>query len=232
MEPRKNLGWAVSGSGTILRAVLEGCAQGLLQSAVRIVICDRPSTIEPFLLSSGILCHRLEPSRFPGPDAYQRAIKECLIGNRVDWMGLTFNRLLSPLVIDALDGRIFNIHMSRLPDFKGFHPIRQALASGGEYAGATVHAVDAGMDTGPILAQVTVAIDRADTESTLGRRLFETLLPCVLQTLRAIEREQVVLDADRFPRWPAMPLRNGTGLTVSDVDADLAEFSRAFCRRL
>jgi phosphoribosylglycinamide formyltransferase-1 len=84
-----------------------------------------------------------------------------------------YMRLLSPEFVAAYRGRILNIHPSLLPAFPGLHAQRQALAHGVKITGCTVHLVDEGLDTGPILAQRAVPILDGDTEDTLAARILE-----------------------------------------------------------
>src|SRR5262249_27836586 len=126
-----------------------------------------------------------------------------------DGMGLTFNRLIPASVIDAFNGQIFNLHLSWLPMFPGFGATKKALESGLSDAGVTVHFVDAGVDTGPIIAQRKVPIHAGDNVATLGRRQFEAAVPLVLQTVRLMENRQQ-------PRFEL-------------CDADLERFAADFC---
>jgi phosphoribosylglycinamide formyltransferase-1 len=129
-----------------------------------------------------------------------------------DGMGLTFNRLIPQSVIDSFNGRIFNLHLSLLPMFPGFGATRKALESGLPYAGVTVHLVDAGIDTGPIIGQQKVPIRASDTEATLGRRQFEAAVPLLLQTVRLMEDRK----APRFDQ----------------CDADLVRFAADWCLKI
>ena len=128
-----------------------------------------------------------------------------------DTMGLTFNRLIPQTVIDSFNGKIFNLHLSLLPAFPGFGATRKALESGLPYTGVTVHFVDAGIDTGPVIAQKRVAIRESDSPATLGRRQFETAVPLLLHTVRMLE--------------------SGRVLTFDEPDPELVEFGAQYCRQ-
>jgi len=104
-------------------------------------------------------------------------------------MGLTFNRMIPQSVIDAFRVRIFNLHLSLLPALPGFGATKRALLAGLSHTGVTVHFIDAGIDTGPIVAQQRIAIESTDNEASLGRRQFEAAVPLLLQTVRLIERK-------------------------------------------
>jgi len=207
--PIMKLAWAVSGQGMIARAVSEAAGTGLLATGIDLVIFDRigptDSMIE-YCVRNGIAYEVI------APDDLERSMIELRTSRRLDWMGLTFNRLLSPPVIAAFGGNIFNLHFSLLPEFPGFGPTRKALQSGLPHTGVTVHLIDAGMDTGPIIAQKKIDIVPNDTVETLGRRQFEAAVPLAIQTARHAER--------------------GGLQPFSGTDADIEAFARAFCERL
>ena len=225
----KRIAWAVSGQGRALHAVLEAMDAGLLPVAIVAVVIDRPSPISAIAAARGLPCRLIEPDG----RRYHPELVTLLAQERADWLGLTFNRLLSDAVIRQLDGRIFNLHMSLLPMFPGFGAIGQSLASGMRLTAATVHLVDGTTDQGPILAQSAVPVARRDTPATLGRRLFEAALPLLLQVVRSIGEGELCFDpssgltwprADTAPTWPTpiFPL----------VDEDLLRFASEYCQRL
>jgi phosphoribosylglycinamide formyltransferase-1 len=208
-ELAMRLGWAVSGQGMIARAVFEASSAGLISSRIALVIFDRTgptASMMDYCRRNSIDFRVIEPDR----------LEQSMIALRdqygLDWLGLTFNRILSPLVISAFEGQIFNVHFSLLPAFPGFGATRKALQSGLPHAGVTVHLIDAGIDTGPVIAQVKVDILTDDTEQSLGRRQFEAAVPLAIQTVRNAERNRT-LDFDR-------------------ADEDIELFSRSFCAGL
>jgi phosphoribosylglycinamide formyltransferase-1 len=203
------LAWAVSGQGMIARAVSEAAGAGLLASGIDLVIFDRIGPTDSMIEYCGRngLAHEIV-----APADLERSMIALRTLHRLDWMGLTFNRLLSPPVIAAFGGNIFNLHFSLLPEFPGFGPTRKALQSNAGHTGVTVHLIDAGIDTGPIIAQNKVDIAPHDTVETLGRRQFEAAVPLAIQTVRNAER--------------------GGLRPFSGTDADIEAFARAFCERL
>ncbi len=223
-----NLAWAVSGQGRALQAVMEACGNGILKSSVKLVIVDRPSPIEAVADAVGIKCARILPEKGKADD-FQKRVREALLSHEVDWLGMTFNRILAPSVLDALAGRVFNLHLAILPAFRGLSPIRQALDAGVRIAGATVHVADPGVDTGPILAQAACPVLDGDTEATLGRRLFEAALPIVLQVVRSIERNDLRLEGAN-PIWLQQQARFVGA--YPHPEEDLISFSAQFCKKL
>jgi len=201
------LAWAVSGKGRVARAVMEAHRAGLLKSKLDLVIFDRADDTASMMAYCSE--HQID-CKVIAPRDLENELLETQKARRLDCMGLTFNRLIPPSVIDAFNGRIFNLHFALLPMFPVFGATRKALESGLPYAGVTVHLVDAGIDTGPIIAQRKVAIVASDDEAALGRRQFEAAVPLVLQTVRLMEN-------NGEPRFSA-------------PDADLAQFATDFCR--
>lgn len=223
------LAWGVGGRGRILEAVIEANAKGLLATKPALVIVSAPSAIEAVASRHGIASQLIEGGRGKAPEAFHDAFAAALLEHRIDWLGLTFDKLLAERTIDALQGKIFNVHMSLLPLFPGFGAVRKALASGMRVAGVTVHMVGPGMDDGPILGQAIAPILAGDVETTLGRRLFERAVPLALQVVRAIERGELALDGKRQPQCSAWDRADG-GCFAPSLDQDLADFAQAFCR--
>ena len=201
--------WAVSGRGMAARAVMEAHLAGLLASKLEIVIFDKAEATESmaaYCSTNWIRCRVIVAG------CLEDELLKLQELERFDCMGLTFNRLIPESVIEAFNGNIFNLHLSLLPMFPGFGATRKALAAGVSHAGVTVHYIDAGVDTGPIIAQAKVSIEASDTEASLGRRQFEAAVPLILQTVRLLERGE----AARF----------------NIPDADLRQFAADFCRRI
>ena len=227
MHKPVRLGWAVSGRGETLRGVFNAHEAGLIRSAIHCVVTDRPADIEAFLVKRNVPTVRIE-GRSTDRN-FQTAFKEVIAAHQLDWIGLTFNRLLSKDVIDAIDGRIFNLHMALLPAFPGFGAIQKALESGVRLTGVTVHLVDAGIDTGPILAQGVSPVGAKESLDQLGRRLFETSHPMVLQVVRSIELGEITLDADRRPTWQRADHVASVRNWFPPIDDDIVEFAKRFC---
>ncbi len=116
----------------------------------------------------------LDPKSFPSREDYDRRIVEILKYLKVDLVCLAgYMLVVTPVFIDAFPNRILNIHPSLLPSFPGLKPHWQALTYGVKISGATVHIVDKGVDTGPIVVQAAVPVLPEDTESTLSERILK-----------------------------------------------------------
>lgn len=180
------LGILVSGSGTNLQAVLDAVASGNLDAKIGVVLSN-VATAKALdrAKSAGVETAVVDHKKYPSREAFDAAVVEVLRAKGVDCVLLAgFMRLVTPVLLDAFKNRVVNIHPALLPAFPGVHSQKQALAYGVRVSGCTVHFVDAGMDTGPIIAQATVPVLDDDTEETLKGRILEkehALLPEVLQ---------------------------------------------------
>jgi len=168
------LGVLASGRGSNLQAILEACARPDFPARVVVVVADRERA--PALEHARQ--HRvpaiwLNPKDFGDRAAYDEALRRLLDEHRVGLVCLAgFMRILTPGLVRAYAGRIMNVHPALLPAFPGLHAQRQALAYGVRVAGATVHFVDEGVDTGPIILQASVSVHPDDTEETLSARIL------------------------------------------------------------
>ena len=168
------LGVLASGRGSNLQAILEACARPDFPARVVVVVADRERA--PALEHARQ--HRvpaiwLNPKDFGDRAAYDEALRRLLDEHRVGLVCLAgFMRILTPGLVRAYAGRIVNVHPSLLPAFPGLAAQRQALEHGVRVAGATVHFVDDGVDTGPIILQASVPVHPDDTEETLSARIL------------------------------------------------------------
>jgi phosphoribosylglycinamide formyltransferase-1 len=164
----------VSGSGTNLQAILDHCAKGKIDAEVAVVISNRP---EAFALTrarrAGVPAVAVPPKEHADREAYDAKLVEVLRAHRVNLVCLAgFMRLLSPGFIRAFPGRILNIHPALLPSFPGLDVQQKAIEHGVRFSGCTVHVVDEGCDTGPIVIQAVVPVAPGDTAATLAARIL------------------------------------------------------------
>ena len=183
----------VSGSGTILEALLEAGID------VALVVSDRPCRGLDVAAQAGVRSHLRDRKEFGGftPSfdraAYSAALAADLQAHDIDLIAMAgFGTVLTSDLHDAFPGRVLNTHPSLLPDFKGWHAVAQALESGVAETGCTVHVATEALDDGPILAQRRVAIAPDDDESSLHERIKiveRALYPEVLtKVLQALDR--------------------------------------------
>lgn len=180
------LGVLVSGGGSNLQVLLDGCAAGSLDARVGLVLSNKPGVgaLER-AARAGVPSLVLSHKDFPTREAFDAKVVEALRAHGAELVVLAgFMRLVTPVLLDAFPDRVLNIHPALLPAFPGVDGQGQALAYGVRVAGATVHLVDAGMDTGPILLQGVVPVLEEDTHDTLQKRILameHRLLPLAVQ---------------------------------------------------
>ncbi|MBE3577485.1 MAG: phosphoribosylglycinamide formyltransferase [Limnochordales bacterium] len=176
-EPAR-LAVLVSGRGSNLQAILDACARGELAGLARVeaVISDNPraQALDRARAAGVPMVYLLARSSFRRREEYDRALDELLEHLHPDLVCLAgYMRLVAPATVARWRGRMLNIHPALLPAFPGLHAQRQALEYGVRVSGCTVHLVDEGMDTGPILLQEAVPVYPDDTEDTLAARILQ-----------------------------------------------------------
>ncbi|MFQ5521781.1 MAG: phosphoribosylglycinamide formyltransferase, partial [Candidatus Methylomirabilia bacterium] len=144
------IGVLASGHGSNLQAIIDATEAGRLAVEVAVVASDRAGAQAlDRARRHGIKAVFVDPKAYADREAFDRALLDVLGAHRVDLVCLAgFMRLLTPALIASYRNRIMNIHPALLPAFPGLHPQRQALEHGVKVAGATVHFVDEGVDTG------------------------------------------------------------------------------------
>lgn len=186
---RKRAAVLISGRGSNMTALIEAASADNYPAVIALVVSNRPNA--PGLeraRDAGIPTAVVDHARF-GEDraAFERALDAILREHRIDIVCLAgFMRLLSPWFVTRWSGRMLNVHPALLPQFKGLHTHRRALAAGAKLHGATVHFVVPEMDAGPIVEQESIAVREGDTEATLAARVLEIehrIYPRALQAL-------------------------------------------------
>lgn len=168
------LGVLVSGSGTNLQAILDAVGDKTLAVDVAIVISNQPDARAlDRAKAAGVPTRVISHREFSDRAAFDEQLVASLREAGVTHVVLAgFMRLLTDVLLDAFPWRVINIHPALLPAFPGIHAQRQALAYGVKITGCTVHFVDAGTDTGPVIAQTAVPVIEGDTEESLGARIL------------------------------------------------------------
>ncbi|KGR76603.1 phosphoribosylglycinamide formyltransferase [Ureibacillus sinduriensis] len=161
-----------SGSGSNFQAIQQAIDIGKLDAQIEIVITDKPDAVVVKRAKNfNIPVFSFSPKRFETKGAYEQEIIEILKEHQVEWVILAgYMRLIGHTLLSAFSNRIVNIHPSLLPSFPGKDAIGQAMEHGVKVTGVTVHLVDEGMDTGPILSQAAVEVvegNRAATEARI-----------------------------------------------------------------
>ncbi|UFJ41010.1 phosphoribosylglycinamide formyltransferase [Brevibacillus humidisoli] len=163
-----------SGSGSNFEAIVEATRDGRLSGAeVALVVCDKPGAyVLERAARLGIDSFVFNPKEYPEKAAFEQEIVQELHRRDVSFVVLAgYMRLVGPVLLSAYEGKMINLHPSLLPAFMGKDAIGQAFSYGVKITGVTVHFVDAGLDTGPIIAQEAVPVAPADTLETLTARI-------------------------------------------------------------
>ncbi|MBF0309961.1 MAG: phosphoribosylglycinamide formyltransferase [Magnetococcales bacterium] len=174
-ETDLRIGVVVSGSGSNLQALIDRCEDGFIPGRVVLVISNVADVLaltraERHGIPHTVISHRDHPSR----EAFESAMIRKLDKAGVDLVCLAgFLRVLTPLFVRHYRGRLLNIHPALLPAFPGLHVQQQALDAGVRFSGATVHFVDEGVDSGPIVVQAVVPILDGDDADTLSGRILQ-----------------------------------------------------------
>jgi phosphoribosylglycinamide formyltransferase-1 len=163
-----------SGRGSNLQAIIAAIEAGRLEARLAVVISDRSDAQAlDRARKHGAKAAFVDPKAYGGREAFDRALLAIFEEHRVELVCLAgFMRILTPSFVKTFAGRTMNIHPALLPAFPGLHAQRQALERGVKVSGATVHFVDEGVDTGPIILQATVPVREDDTEETLSARIL------------------------------------------------------------
>jgi phosphoribosylglycinamide formyltransferase 1 len=173
MERRVKLGVLVSGSGSNLQSIIDRIEAGDFSAEIVCVISNNAGAYAlERARKHNIPALHMDHRLFAGRSAYDAALVEALQQYDVELVILAgFMRIITPILIDAFPNAIMNIHPAILPAFPGLHAQRQALDHGAKVSGCTVHFVDAGTDTGPIIIQAVVPVLDGDTEESLSARI-------------------------------------------------------------
>jgi len=167
------LGVLVSGSGTNLQVIIDRIESGEINAEIACVISNKADAYALARAAKhGIPVVVHENTKYTERRAYDSATVEILRSHKVDLVILAgFMRILTDAMVNAFPNAIMNIHPALLPSFQGLHAQQQALDYGVRYSGCTVHFVDCGTDTGPIILQSVVPVEQDDTEETLSARI-------------------------------------------------------------
>jgi phosphoribosylglycinamide formyltransferase-1 len=185
------IGILLSGRGSNFLALHAAIERGEVPAEIAIVLSNIAGAqglarARELGLAAEAIPHRGEPGR----RAHEEKVMAALRGAGVEWVCLAgYMRLLSPELVAAWPRRILNIHPSLLPAFPGLDAQAQALAHGVKVSGCTVHLVDAGLDSGPIVVQRTVPVLDGDTPATLARRILEEEHKAYPEALRRLLTE-------------------------------------------
>jgi phosphoribosylglycinamide formyltransferase 1 len=192
--PRARLVVLLSGTGSLCAALLAATDDPAYPAEVVAVGADRPADGLAHARGRGLPTFVCALRAHPDRAAWDRALAAAIARHRPDLVvSAGFMKIVGPAVLDAFGGRLVNTHPALLPAFPGAHAVRDALAAGVTETGSTVHLVDEGVDTGPVLAQRRVPVQPGDDEATLHERI------------KTVERELLVETVARLVTADAVP---------------------------
>lgn len=169
---KKNVAVFVSGGGTNLQAIIDS---NIESAEIAVVICNKPDAYAiKRAHNHNIHVELVDHRKYSSREDFEKEIVNRLEQYRIDLIVLAgFMRILSPYIVRKYKNRIINLHPALLPSFPGMHSARQALEYGVKFTGCTVHFVDEGVDTGPIIIQAVVPVEDDDTEDSLLEKIHE-----------------------------------------------------------
>jgi formyltetrahydrofolate-dependent phosphoribosylglycinamide formyltransferase len=171
----------LSGTGSLCAALLAATDDPAYPAQVVAVGSDRPAEGLAHATRRGLPTFVCALGDHPDRGGWDRALADAIAEHEPDLVvSAGFMKIVGPAVLDTVGGRLINTHPALLPAFPGAHAVRDALAAGVPVTGATVHVVDAGVDTGPVLAQREVPVRPGDDEAMLHERI------------KAVERDLLV----------------------------------------
>jgi phosphoribosylglycinamide formyltransferase-1 len=196
---KKRVAVLISGRGSNLAALIEAAQAKDYPAEIVLVLSNRPEAAGLARARAAGIATAVVDHRPYGEDRtrFEHALQAKLETHRIDIVCLAgFMRLFTGDFVRRWRGRMLNIHPALLPQFKGLHTHRRALAAGAAEHGATVHFVVPEMDSGPIVAQQSVPVLAGDTEEALAQRVLEVEHRLYPQALRALAEGRVTADAD------------------------------------
>ncbi len=188
----------ISGEGTNLQAILDDAKSSSLYQVVRVVSNRAEANGLNRAAQAGVPTAVLSPKNFPSREAYDRELAKVIREAKGELIALAgFMRLLSPEFVREFQGRILNIHPALLPSFPGTEAIEQAWNHGVKVTGVTVHFVDEGVDTGPILLQKEVPVGEGETLEQLTQRIHEVEHQLYPRAIRLVAQGMVSREGRR-----------------------------------
>ncbi|MFT4088238.1 MAG: phosphoribosylglycinamide formyltransferase [Gordonia sp. (in: high G+C Gram-positive bacteria)] len=184
-----------SGTGSLLAAILARAAGSSSPFEVAGVVVDRDCPAVGLARDAGVPTRLVALRDYPDRAAWDAALTDAVAEFAPEWVVTAgFMKILGPAFLGRFGGRAVNSHPALLPAFPGAHGVADALAYGVKVTGCTVHLVDGGVDTGPILAQRVIDVDPADTEDSLHERIKELERVLLTDVVEAVATRGVVTD--------------------------------------
>jgi phosphoribosylglycinamide formyltransferase 1 len=182
----------ISGSGSNLLALLKAAEHPLFPAKILAVGSDKPASGLAHADLYGVPTFVVEPAKFSDTQSWAKKLEENISHYNPDLIVLAgFMKILPSSFVQKFSPRIINIHPSLLPSFPGAHAVRDALASGAKETGTTIHIVDEGVDTGPILGQQSLPVFPSDDEASLHERIKVLERKLLVETIQSLAQNQL-----------------------------------------
>lgn len=184
----KKLAIFVSGSGTNMENIIRLIQKGEIEAEASVVICDKPGAAAIDKAKKlGVEVALIDRKKFSTKEEFEIEIMKVVNQKNIDYLVLAgFMRLLSVHFVTQYRGRIINIHPSLLPEFPGAHAIRDAFEAKSKMTGVTIHFVDEGVDSGPVILQQKVPVEAKDTLETLEAKIHEVEYKLYPEAIRRV----------------------------------------------
>lgn len=188
-----------SGSGSNFQALVDAINVEGSAARIELLVCNVPGAkVIERAQKANVEARVIDHKTFASREDFDRAIAEAINSHHIELVVLAgYMRLVTPTFLNAFPGRVINIHPALLPSFPGMHAVRQAIEKGVRVTGVTVHFVDEGTDTGPIIAQAVVPVLPTDDEASLGSRVHAEEHRIYPRVVQAIARGHVTLEGRR-----------------------------------
>ncbi len=196
---RINLGIMASGRGSNFDALCQAVERGKLNADIRLLFSDRrDAPVLKKAANRGMATICLSPKEFANRDDYEAALLQKLQEHEVEIIALAgYMRMVGKVLLQSYKNKVINIHPALLPSFPGLNAQNQALNYGVRFSGCTVHMVDEGMDTGPILMQAVVPVYPDDDEDSLAARILVEEHRIYWRSLQLLAEGRIFLEGRR-----------------------------------
>ncbi len=193
------IGILVSGSGSNLQSIIDACQAGRIDGEIAVVISNIPDVFAlQRAADAGIETAVIPHTGFASREDFDRALVDALQARGVELVVLAgFMRLMTPVFINSFPGRIMNIHPALLPSFPGLGVQKAAIEHGVRFSGCTVHFVDDGVDSGPIITQAVCPVYPDDTEDDLKKRILKLEHQIYPKSIQLFCRGRLSMDGRR-----------------------------------
>lgn len=188
-----NIAVFASGNGSNFQAIVDAKQAGKLDVSIELLVCDKPQAkVVERAQQAGVETFIFTPKNYENREAYEAEILKRLQHKKIDLIVLAgYMRIITNTLIAPFYGKMINIHPSMLPSFPGINAMQQALDYGVKVTGVTVHFVDGGLDTGPIIAQEAIIVEEGETEATLAIKTHAVEQQLYSQVIQLIAQGKV-----------------------------------------